>query len=84
MHQRAADRAFDPDFELGQPERRGQHLLDSLGRLERVVDAAAQRDQDAEFVAAGARQDVAARSAEIRRRAKVISSSSPARRPCIR
>ena len=37
----------------------------------------------AEFVAAGARQHVAARSAEISRRAKVISSSSPARLPML-
>ena len=60
VHQRDADRAFDADFEVGQLERRGHHLLDSLGRLQRVLDAAAERDQHAELVAAGARQHVAA------------------------
>ena len=37
----------------------GHHLLDALGGLQRVLDAAAQRHQHAEFVAAGAGQHVA-------------------------
>ena len=60
VHQRDPDRAFDADLEVGQLERRRHHLLDSLGRLQGVLDAAAQRHQHAEFVAPGAGQHVAA------------------------
>ena len=60
LHQRDADRAFDADLKLGQLERRRHHLLDPLGRGQRVLDPALQADQDPELIAAGARQHVAA------------------------
>ena len=50
---------FDADLELRQLERRGHHLLDALGGLERVLDAVAQRDEHAKFIAPGARKNVA-------------------------
>ena len=60
VHQRDPDRAFDADLEVGQLERRGHHLLDALGSLQCVLDAAAQRHQHAELVTPGAGEHVAA------------------------
>ena len=57
-HQGDADRAFDLDFQLRQLERSHQHLLDPLGSLERICDAAAKRDEDAEFVPTSPREHV--------------------------
>ena len=59
LHHRQPDRAFDLDLEVGQLERRGHHLLDPVGRLHRIVHAPAERNDDPEFIAAGARQPVA-------------------------
>ena len=58
-HQRHPDRTFDADLELAQPERRGHHVLDALGRGKRIGHPAAQPDQHAELIAPGARQHVA-------------------------
>ena len=59
MHQRNADCAFNPDLELRQLERRSHDLLDSLGRLQRIFNSAAQRDEHSKFIAAGPREHVA-------------------------
>ena len=60
LHQCNADRAFDPDFELAQLERRGHHLLDPLRRGQRIFDPALQPDEDAELIASGPGQHVTA------------------------
>ena len=59
VHERDADGTFDPDLEVRELERRGHHLLDALRRLQCVFDAAAQRHQHAELVAAGPSKRVA-------------------------
>ena len=59
VHQGDSDAAFDADLEVGDLERRAHHLVDPVGGLERVLDAAAERHQDSELVAAGAGEDIA-------------------------
>ena len=58
-HHGEADRAFDAELELAQPERRLHHLLDALGRAQRFGDSALQGKQDPELIATGPRQHVA-------------------------
>src|SRR6185437_13078824 len=53
-HQGHADRAFDADLQLRKLEWSSHHLPDSLGRLECVLDAPAERHENAELITTGA------------------------------
>ena len=57
--ERDADRAFDPDLVIGQPERCRQRAADAAGEMVRLVPVLVDRHQDTEFVAADPGQQVA-------------------------